>query len=177
MGCGVRRRGQLAAVHLAELTAVATNDLLQEILNCATVSSLPLSVGCADGRMWPPPVSRTLTGGGSQPGSSGWTKVGDNCVGLCLGGSAEGIHVGAVSVGTLSSALVFAAIYLVAFMLFSYVVVATARLHAAISLLRPPEDPLQEGVCEGYRDVRGAPGAPCRSHRQALPAAARGAGG
>jgi hypothetical protein len=49
-------------------------------------------------------------------------------------------------IDTLPRALIAAAIFLVLFLLFNYVVVATARAHAAIArgLLRPPTDPLAE---------------------------------
>jgi len=80
------------------------------------------------------------------------------CVGYCPSQSAHGLYVGifphgpigpgavGMDVHTLSSALVLAAICLVAFLIFTYVLVATARLHAAIAraLLRAPEDPLRE---------------------------------
>ncbi len=51
-----------------------------------------------------------------------------------------------VYVDTLPKALAVAAVCLVLFLLFNYVVVAAARLHAAIAraLLSPPEDPLRE---------------------------------
>ncbi|HLH83060.1 MAG TPA: sensor domain-containing protein [Trebonia sp.] len=47
---------------------------------------------------------------------------------------------------TLPKALLAAAVFLVLFLLFSYVLAATARAHAAIAraLLRAPEDPLRE---------------------------------
>jgi hypothetical protein len=55
----------------------------------------------------------------------------------------------------LPSALVLAAICLAAFPLFSYVVVAMAKLHAVIAraLLRLPQDPLEEA-----REVLRRPG-------------------
>jgi hypothetical protein len=51
-----------------------------------------------------------------------------------------------IYVDTLPKALLAAAVFLILFLLFNYVVVATARLHAAAArtLLRPAEDPLQE---------------------------------
>jgi hypothetical protein len=58
----------------------------------------------------------------------------------------NGHHAWGVHVDTLPKALVVAASCLVLFLLFNYVLVAAARLHAAVarSLLRAPEDPLQE---------------------------------
>jgi hypothetical protein len=49
-------------------------------------------------------------------------------------------------IDTLPKALLAAAVFLILFLLFNYVVVATARLHAAAAraLLRPAEDPLRE---------------------------------
>ena len=49
-------------------------------------------------------------------------------------------------VDTLPKALITAAACLILFILFNYVVVATARKHAAIAraLLRPPQDPLAQ---------------------------------
>jgi len=49
-------------------------------------------------------------------------------------------------VDTLPKALLAAAIFAVAFLLFNYVLVATARMHGRIAraLLRPPADPLEE---------------------------------
>jgi hypothetical protein len=49
-------------------------------------------------------------------------------------------------IDSLPKALLAAAVFLILFLLFSYVVVATARLHAAAAraLLRPAEDPLRE---------------------------------
>lgn len=83
-----------------------------------------------------------------------YAKVSNVCVGVCLH-SEKGVRVGSVRIDTPSSAFVLAAICLVAFLLFSYVVVATAKLHAAIarSLLRPPADPLR-----GAREVLSRPG-------------------
>lgn len=83
-----------------------------------------------------------------------YAKISTGCVGVCLHGD-KGVRFGTVSIDTLSRSLVLAAICLVAFLLFSYVVVATAKLHAAIarSLLRPPADPLR-----GAREVLGRPG-------------------
>jgi hypothetical protein len=65
-------------------------------------------------------------------------------------GHGAGGSIGPAAVGgyvhTLPSALVLAVICLVAFLLFTYVVVAAARLHASIAraLLAAPEDPLRE---------------------------------
>ena len=58
-------------------------------------------------------------------------------------------------VDTLPKALLAAGIFLILFLLFNYVVVATARLHAAVArdLLRPPEDPLKEA-----KELLGRPG-------------------
>jgi Putative sensor len=58
-------------------------------------------------------------------------------------------------IGTLPAALLAAAVFLVLFLLFNYVLVATARLHATIAreLLRAPEDPLKEA-----KEVLGRPG-------------------
>jgi hypothetical protein len=74
------------------------------------------------------------------------------------GGSAHGVQLGyfphgphgpgawGLYVDTLPKALATAGVCLVLFLLFNYVLVATARLHAAIAraLLRPPEDPLKD---------------------------------
>jgi len=83
-----------------------------------------------------------------------YAKVSNGCIGVCLHGD-RGVRFGTVSIDTLSRSLVLAAICLVAFLLFSYVVVATAKLHATIarSLLRPPADPLR-----GAREVLRRPG-------------------
>jgi Putative sensor len=58
-------------------------------------------------------------------------------------------------VDTLPKALLAAAVFAVAFLLFNYVLVATARMHGRIAraLLRPPADPLEEA-----RDVLTRPG-------------------
>lgn len=80
------------------------------------------------------------------------------CMGYCPPGGAHGIAFGSFPHGpagpgaaglyvhTLPGALLLAGICLVAFAVFSYVLVATARLHAAVarSLLRAPGDPLRE---------------------------------
>ena len=73
-------------------------------------------------------------------------------------GSAHGVQLGyfpngphghpgwGLYVDTLPKALLVAAVCLVLFLLFSYVLVATARLHATVAraLLHAPEDPLRE---------------------------------
>lgn len=58
----------------------------------------------------------------------------------------HGEHAWGLYVDTLPKALAVAAACLVLFLLFNYVLVATARLHAAAAgtLLRAPEDPLKE---------------------------------
>jgi Putative sensor len=65
-------------------------------------------------------------------------------------------------IGSLPAALLAAVVCLVLFLLFNYVLVATARMHAtaARSLLRAPEDPLREA-----REVLSRPG-PLATHRQ-----------
>lgn len=88
-------------------------------------------------------------------------------IGVSGSGSAHGVQLGyfphgphgpggwGLYVDTLPKALIVAAVCLVLFLLFNYVLVATARLHAAIAraLLRAPEDPLREA-----KDVLGRPG-------------------
>jgi hypothetical protein len=61
-----------------------------------------------------------------------------------------GLHV-----DTLPKALLAAAAFLILFLLFNYVLILTARMHArvALTLLRPPSDPLAEA-----RDVLSRPG-------------------
>jgi hypothetical protein len=91
--------------------------------------------------------------------SPAWYEtVKNTCIGYCAGPGAQGIQFGDFPhgphgpgasgwyVGTLPSALILAAICLVAFLLFSYVVIATARLHAVVAraLLSPADDPLRE---------------------------------
>jgi Putative sensor len=82
----------------------------------------------------------------------------NSCVGACAPGHAHGVQLGyfphgpagpgasGLYVTTLPKALLVAAICLVPFLLFNYVLVATARTHAraARALLRPPSDPLAE---------------------------------
>jgi hypothetical protein len=57
-----------------------------------------------------------------------------------------GPHSWGLFVDTLPKALLAAAIFAVAFLLFNYVLVATARMHGRVAraLLRPPADPLEE---------------------------------
>ena len=83
------------------------------------------------------------------------------------GGSAHGVQLGyfpygphghpgwGLYVDTLPKALAVAAVCLILFLIFNYVLVATARLHAATvrALLRAPRDPLREA-----RDVLTRPG-------------------
>ena len=83
------------------------------------------------------------------------------------GGSAHGVQFGyfpngphghpayGLYVDTLPKALLAAAVCAVLFLLFNYVLVATARLHAAVArgLLGPGEDPLREA-----KEVLGRPG-------------------
>jgi Putative sensor len=80
------------------------------------------------------------------------------CMGDCGTRSAAGLMIGhfpagpygpgahGVYVDSLPGALVVGAICLVLFLLFNYVLVATARLHGRVAraLLRPPADPLEE---------------------------------
>lgn len=82
-------------------------------------------------------------------------------------GSAHGVQLGyfphgphghpswGIYVDTLQKALLVAAVCLILFLLFNYVLVGTARLHAAIarSLLRAADDPLREA-----KEVLGRPG-------------------
>jgi hypothetical protein len=83
------------------------------------------------------------------------------------GGTAHGVQLGyfphgphgpggwGLYVDTLPKAFAAAGVCLVLFLLFNYVLVATARLHASIarSLLRAPDDPLREA-----KEVLGRPG-------------------
>jgi hypothetical protein len=87
-----------------------------------------------------------------------YATVRGGCIGYCGGTARVGIQFGSFphgphgpgasgfAVDTLPSSVILAAVCLVTFLLFSYVVVAAARLHAAIarSVLRPPEAPLRE---------------------------------
>lgn len=91
----------------------------------------------------------------------------NSCVGYCGAAHAHGVQLGyfpngpngpgasGLYVSTLPKALLAAAGCLVLFLLFNYVLVATARLHAraARALLRPPSDPLAEA-----RGVMSRPG-------------------
>lgn len=106
----------------------------------------------------------TFLGGIASPA---WYAKLNNCLGYCSPTHAKGIELGYFPHGphgpgafgwyvdSLSSALVLAAICLIVFLLFNYVVVAMARLHARIArnLLRSPEDPLREA-----REVLRRPG-------------------
>jgi hypothetical protein len=96
----------------------------------------------------------TLLAGVTVPAWYG--RVTDACVGTCQSSAASGIQFGrfphgphgpggwGLYVDTLPKALLIGAACLIVFLLFSYVLVATARLHASIAraLLRAPEDPL-----------------------------------
>ena len=95
-----------------------------------------------------------------------WAPV-NSCVGSCAGAHPHGVQLGyfpngtngpgasGLYVTTLPKALLAAAGFLVLFLLFNYVLVATARVHAraARALLRPPSDPLAEA-----RGVMSRPG-------------------
>jgi len=88
-------------------------------------------------------------------------------IGVSGSGSSRGVQLGyfphgphgpgawGLYVDTLPKALAVAGACLILFLLFDYVLVATARLHAAIAraLLRAPQDPLREA-----REVLGRPG-------------------
>lgn len=83
----------------------------------------------------------------SGTGAHGYSGSGPMVHGVALGYFPHGPYGhGAVGVfiGTLPSALVAAAVCLVLFLLFNYVLVATARAHAVVTraLLSPPADPL-----------------------------------
>jgi hypothetical protein len=89
--------------------------------------------------------------------SVGWTGT-PNGHGVVLGYFPHGPNgPGGVGlyVDTLPKALLAAAVFAVAFLLFNYVVVVTARAHAAVarSLLRAPADPLAEA-----KEVLAGPG-------------------
>lgn len=85
-----------------------------------------------------------------------WAPTGDAGVGYVNGGRVHGVQLGyfphgphgpggwGLYVDTLPRALLAAAVCLVAFLLFNYVLVLTARAHARIAgaLLRAPADPL-----------------------------------
>jgi len=85
----------------------------------------------------------TLLAGITAP--AWYARVSNICVGYCPAG-AKGIQLGSFHVDSLHSALLLAAICLVAFLLFSYVVVGTVRVHVSLAraLLRAPADPLRE---------------------------------
>jgi hypothetical protein len=85
-----------------------------------------------------------------------YSRVPALCVGFCNNESGHGLMIGyypngvhgpghhGVLVHTLPAAFLAAAAFAVLFLLFNYVLVATARLHAQVAraLLRPPADPL-----------------------------------
>jgi hypothetical protein len=88
-----------------------------------------------------------------------WAPRGNDVAGYVHGGShVHGVALGyfphgptgpgswGLFVNTLPKALLAAAIFAVAFLLFNYVLVATARMHGRVAraLLRPPADPLEE---------------------------------
>lgn len=91
----------------------------------------------------------------------------NSCVGYCAGPQPRGVPFGyfphgphgpgaaGLYVDTMPKALLAAAGFLVLFLLFNYVLVLTARMHAwvARALLRPPSDPLAEA-----REVLARPG-------------------
>jgi len=94
----------------------------------------------------------------SGTGAHGYSGNGPMVHGMALGYFPHGPYGhGAVGVfiGTLPSALVAAAVCLVLFLLFNYVLVATARAHAVVTraLLSPPADPLAHA-----REVLDQPG-------------------
>ncbi len=96
-----------------------------------------------------------------------YSRVPALCMGVCGSETGHGLMIGyypnglhgpghhGLLVDTLPAALVAAAGFAVAFLLFNYVLVATARLHAQVAraLLRPPADPLAPA-----RAVLAAPG-------------------
>lgn len=87
-----------------------------------------------------------------------WAPRGTEMAGYVHGTQVNGVAIGyfphgatgpgawGLYVDTLPKALLAAAIFAVAFLLFNYVLVATARMHGrtARALLRPPADPLEE---------------------------------
>jgi hypothetical protein len=89
------------------------------------------------------------------------------CVGYCAGPQPRGVPFGyfphgpyghgaaGLYVDTLPKALLAAAVFLILFLIFNYVLVLTARMHARVArtLLRPPADPLAEA-----KDVLSRPG-------------------
>jgi Putative sensor len=96
-----------------------------------------------------------------------WAPRGTEMAGYVHGTTVHGLAIGyfphgatgpgsyGVHVDTLPKALVMAAVCAVLFLLFNYVLVATARMHGRVSraLLRPPADPL-----EPVRSVLTGPG-------------------
>jgi Putative sensor len=96
-----------------------------------------------------------------------WAPRGASMVGYVNGSKVNGVALGyfphgptgpgswGLYVDTLPKALLAAALFAVAFLLFNYVLVATARMHGRIAraLLRPPADPLEEA-----RSVLTSPG-------------------
>jgi Putative sensor len=87
-----------------------------------------------------------------------YSSVRGLCIGSCGTPTAAGLMIGhfpagphgigadGIYVDSLHGALVVAAVFLVLFLLFNYVLVATARMHGRVAraLLRPPADPLEE---------------------------------
>jgi hypothetical protein len=96
-----------------------------------------------------------------------WAPTGTGVIGYTNGIARHGLAFGyfphgphgagakGIFVDTLPSALLVAAIFLILFLLFNYVLVATARAHASVAraLLRAPADPLAEA-----KDVLARPG-------------------
>jgi hypothetical protein len=105
------------------------------------------------------------------------------------GGTAHGIQLGyfpngphgpgghGFYIGTLPQAFLAAACALIVFLLFNYVLVATARAHAVVArnLLRPPADPLAaaRAVLAGPGPLRAAPGGGTAAPGHGTAAAAR----
>jgi len=87
-----------------------------------------------------------------------YSRVRGMCMGSCSSQNAPGLMIGhfpygphglgadGIYVDSLHGALVVAAVCLILFLLFNYVLVATARIHGRVAraLLRPPVDPLEE---------------------------------
>jgi len=93
-----------------------------------------------------------------------YSRVRGACIGSCAGHNAPGLRIGdfppgqhahGIVVDSLPAALVVAGVVLVVLMLFNYVLVATARLHARVAraVLRHPADPLAPA-----RQVLASPG-------------------
>ena len=94
----------------------------------------------------------------SGTSATGYNSKGPMVHGVALGYFPHGPYgrgADGVFIGTLPSALVAAAVCLVLFLLFNYVLVATARAHALVArgLLGAPADPLAP-----VRDVLDQPG-------------------